>query len=97
MNTFATAMPMVPLARYEDRYSRAIGKWMLNAANAARLFYADAHSPQNQSSEFWTGDPQNSVAYEGLRHHWLGGEFDGEELYRGRRPAHLWLGAADRL
>ena len=28
MNTFATAMPMVPLARYEDRYSRAIGKWM---------------------------------------------------------------------
>ena len=42
MNTFITAMPMVPLVRYEDRYSRAIGKWMLNAANAARLFYADA-------------------------------------------------------
>jgi hypothetical protein len=38
MNTFATAMPMVPLARYEDRFSRAIGKWMLNAASAARLF-----------------------------------------------------------
>lgn len=86
MNTFATAMPMVPLARYEDRYSRAIGKWMLNAANAARLFYADAHSPQTQSSEFWTGDPQSSVAYEGLRHHWLGGEFDGEELYAGGDP-----------
>ncbi len=37
MNTFITAMPMVPLVRYEDRYSREIGKWMLNAANAARL------------------------------------------------------------
>lgn len=86
MNTFATAMPMVPLVRYEDRYSRAIGKWMLNAANAARLFYADAHSAQNQSSEFWTGDPDNSVAYEGLRHHWLGGEFDGEELFAGGDP-----------
>jgi len=86
MNTFATAMPMVPLVRYEDRYSRAIGKWMLNAANAARLFYADAHSPQNQSSEFWTGDPQSSVAYEGLRHHWLGGQFDGEELYAAGDP-----------
>ena len=86
MNTFATAMPMVPLARYEDRYSRAIGKWMLNAANAARLFYADAHTPQNQSSEFWTGDPQSSVAYEGLRHHWLGGEFDGEEIYAAGDP-----------
>ena len=85
MNTFATAMPMVPLARYEDRYSRAIGKWMLNAANAARLFYANAHSPQNQSSEFWTGDPQSSVAYEGLRHHWLD-EFDGQELYAGGDP-----------
>ena len=46
MNTFATAMPMLPLIRYEDRYSRAIGKWMLNAANAARLFYANAHPPQ---------------------------------------------------
>jgi hypothetical protein len=86
MNTFATALPMVPLTRYEDRYSRAIGKWMLNAANAARLFYGNAHSAQNQSSEFWTGDPQSSVAYEGLRHHWLGGEFDGEELYAAGDP-----------
>jgi PEP-CTERM motif len=82
MNTFVTAMPMVPLARYEDRYSRAIGKWMLNAANAARLFYADAHSAQNQSSEFWTGDPDSSIAYEGLRHHWYS-PFDGQQLYAG--------------
>jgi hypothetical protein len=86
MNTFATAMPMVPLARYEDRYSRDIGKWMLNAANAARLFYANAHSHANQSSEFWNGDPQSAIAYEGLRHHWLGGEFDGEELYAAGDP-----------
>ena len=86
MNTFATAMPMVPLARYEDRYSRAIGKWLLNSANAARLFYGNAHPPENQSSEFWTGDPQSSVAYEGLRHHWLGGEFDGQELFAGGDP-----------
>jgi hypothetical protein len=86
MNTFATAMPMVPLARYEDRYSRDIGKWMLNTASAARLFYANAHSNANQSSEFWTGDPQSAIAYEGLRHHWLGGEFDGEELYAAGDP-----------
>lgn len=82
MNTFATAMPMVPLARYEDRFSRAIGKWMLNAASAARLFYADQHTAQNQSSEFWTGDPEISVAYEGLRHHWYN-DFDGQELFAG--------------
>ena len=85
MNTFATAMPLVPLARYEDRYSRAIGKWMLNAASAARLFYSSAHSPQNQSSSFWTGDPQSVVAYEGLRHHWLAAN-DGEELFAGGDP-----------
>jgi hypothetical protein len=85
MNTFATALPVVPLARYEDRYSRAIGKWMLNAANAARLFYADAHTTQNQSSSFWTGDPNNSIAYEGLRHHWLAAN-DSEELFAGGDP-----------
>jgi hypothetical protein len=85
MNTFATAMPMVPLARYEDRYSRAIGKWMLHAAHAARLFYADAHPPQNQSSAFWTGDPQSAVAYEGLRHHWHA-PHDNEPLYAGGDP-----------
>jgi hypothetical protein len=85
MNTFITAMPMVPLARYEDRYSRAIGKWMLNAANAARLFYADAHTPQTQSSSFWTGDPNSSVAYEGLRHHWLSAG-DSEEQYAAGDP-----------
>jgi hypothetical protein len=85
MNTFITAMPMVPLVRYEDRYSRAIGKWMLNAANAARLFYADAHTPQTQSSSFWTGDPNSSVAYEGLRHHWLA-PGDSEELYAAGDP-----------
>ncbi len=85
MNTFATALPMVPLSRYEDRSSRAIGKWMLNAASAARLFYANAHTPQNQSSSFWTGDPTSAVAYEGLRHHWRD-EFDGEELFAGGDP-----------
>ena len=85
MNTFATALPMVPLARYEDRYSRAIGKWMLNAASAARMFYANAHSPQNQSSEFWTGDPNSAIAYEGLRHHWHGVN-DSEELFAAGDP-----------
>jgi hypothetical protein len=85
MNTFITAMPMVPLVRYEDRYSREIGKWMLNAASAARLFYADEHTPQTQSSSFWTGDPQHSVAYEGLRHHWLN-EYDNEGNYAAGDP-----------
>jgi hypothetical protein len=85
MNTFITAMPIAPLARYEDRYSRSIGKWLVNAASAARLFYSDAHSAANQSSEFWTGDPTDAIAYEGLRHHWLAAN-DSEELYAGGDP-----------
>ncbi len=83
MNTFLTAMPLVPLARYEDRYAHEIGKWMLHAANAARLFYANEHTAENQSSEFWQGDPDNVIAYEGLRHHWNN---QGEELFAGGDP-----------
>jgi hypothetical protein len=90
MNTYGQAMPVVPLVRYEDRYSRDIGKWMLNAANAARLFYSNAHPPQNESSEFWTGDPQSSIAYEGLRHHWLPPQHlkpgENEEIYAAGDP-----------
>ena len=74
MNTFVQAGALVPLARYDTRHARAIGKWMLNAANAARLFYADGLPPENQSSAAWTGDPQNLIAYEGLRHRWQGRE-----------------------
>ncbi len=90
MNTFSNAMPVVALVRYEDRYSRAIGKWMLNAASAARLFYGDAHPPEDQSSEFWAGDPQHSIAYEGLRHHWLPPQDlapgENEEIYAAGDP-----------
>ena len=74
MNTFATAWPMVPMVRYDDRYARAIGKWMLNAANASRLFYGDAHPADRQSCANWKGDPKHVIAYEGLRHHWRRGE-----------------------
>jgi hypothetical protein len=72
MNTFAQAGALVPLARYEPRYARAIGKWMLNLANSARLFYPGALPPGHESSAFWKGDPQHLIAYEGLRYEWLG-------------------------
>jgi len=87
MNTFCLAWPMVPLVRYDDRYARAIGKWMLHAANAARLFYSDAHLPERQSCPYWKGDPDHSIAYEGLRHYW-----DAEEtLYASGDPVkHKW-------
>jgi hypothetical protein len=62
----------VPLARYDPQYARALGKWMLNLANAARLFYPGALPPGHETSAFWKGDPQRVIAYEGLRYEWLG-------------------------
>jgi len=72
MNTFAQAGALVPLARYQPRYARALGKWMLNLANAARLFYPGALPPGHETSGFWKGDPQQVIAYEGLRYEWQG-------------------------
>ena len=68
MSTFAFPAAFVPLVRYDDRYARTIGKYVLNAANAARLFYPDEHPPDRQSSAFWKADPQHLIAYEALLH-----------------------------
>jgi len=72
MNTFATAEALVPIVRYDPRFARAIGKWMLHAANNARLFYSPYHPEDWQSSAFWKGDPDGVIPYEGLRKAWKG-------------------------
>ncbi len=72
MNTFAQVGALAPIARYDTRYARAIGKWVLNAANAARLFYPRQLPPGHESSAGWKGDPEGVIAYEGLRYEWEG-------------------------
>ncbi len=72
MNTYVQAGALLPLARYDTRYARALGKWMLNVANSARLFYPGALPAGHASSEAWQGDPQHLIAYEGLRYEWQG-------------------------
>lgn len=67
MNTFTQAAALVPIVKYNPSYSYSIGKWMLNLANASRLFYADEHPKNRQVSASWTGDPKHSICYEGLR------------------------------
>ena len=89
MNTFATAGALVPLVRYDDRFSRAVGRWMLNAANSARLFYRDAHSDDHQSSAFWK-DGAGVIAYEGLRKEWR-----GKSPYATGDPIRLGWGPTD--
>lgn len=69
MNTFEQAGMLVPMVRYDDRFARAIGKWMLNAANAARLLYPNYLPDENQDSEEWSHqyDPHSTIAHEALR------------------------------
>jgi hypothetical protein len=89
MNTFASAGALVPLVRYDDRYASAIGKWMLNAANSARLFYRDALRDDHQSSAFWKDD-RGVIAYEGLRKEWK-----GRSPYASGDPIRLGWGPTD--
>lgn len=67
MNSFDLAWPLVPMVKYDPRYALAIGKWMLNVSNAARLFYPyeidDAHQWLPEKKEI----TKNVIAYEGLR------------------------------
>jgi Concanavalin A-like lectin/glucanases superfamily len=69
MNTFEQIGALVPLVRYDDRFARAIGKWVLNAANAARLFYHEYVPSGNQDSYAWAhqNDSSSVIAYEALR------------------------------
>jgi hypothetical protein len=67
MNSFDMAWPLVPMVRYDNRYAEAIGKWMLNVTNAARLFYPYEIDDQHQWLPEKKDITKNVIAYEGLR------------------------------
>jgi hypothetical protein len=69
MNSIEQVGALVPLVRYDDRFARAVGKWVLNAANAIRLFYPNYLPDDHQDSEEWGHqyDPHSYIAHEALR------------------------------
>jgi hypothetical protein len=67
MNTFDMAWPLVAMVRYEPQYAEIIGKWMLNVANAARLFYPYEIPDRNQWLPEEKAITRNVIAYEGLK------------------------------
>ncbi|HLZ16222.1 MAG TPA: hypothetical protein VKQ08_04250, partial [Cyclobacteriaceae bacterium] len=67
MNSFDLAWPLVPMVRYDHRYANAIGKWMLNVTNAARLMYPYEIDDQHQWLPGKKSITKNVIAYEGLR------------------------------
>jgi len=72
MNTFLNMATLAPVCRYDDRLSASMAKWILNAANASRLYYKDSLDAAHQSGSGWPGDPHAGIAYEALRRTWEG-------------------------
>lgn len=74
MNGTQQAGALVPMVRYDKRFARAIGKWVLNMANATRLFYPGFLPDFLQDASSWSNeyDPDRVVGYEALREVWNG-------------------------
>ncbi len=69
LNGVQQAGQLAPMVRYDKRYARAIGKWILNLANATRLMYPGFLINTHQDSHAWSDayDPNGVMGYEALR------------------------------
>lgn len=69
MNGYQQAAALVPMVRYDHRFAAAIAKWVLNMANASRLFYSEYLPASMQDNNNWsqTYDPDSYIGYEALR------------------------------
>jgi hypothetical protein len=69
MNGFQQAAALVPLIKYDKRFARGIAKWVLNLANASRLFYPQYLPETSQDDYAWssTFDSKSVIAYEALK------------------------------
>jgi hypothetical protein len=74
MNGVQQAAALVPMVRYDKRFARAIGKWVLNLANATRLFFPGFLPASHQDATAWSNqyDPDRVIGYEALREQWQG-------------------------
>lgn len=66
MNTYDAMWPLVPMVRYDQRYANTIGKWMLNASNALKLFYPYEMPDEHQSIPELKHHTKGVIAYEGI-------------------------------
>ncbi len=69
MNTIEQVGALVPLVRYDDRFARAIGKWVLNTVNSVKYFYPKYLPDSYQDNKAWSNahDPESIISYEALR------------------------------
>jgi len=66
MNTYDAAWPLVPIVRYNQSYANAIGKWMLNAANASKFFYPKYMPDEHEILPQLADAGKDVIAYEGI-------------------------------
>ncbi len=68
MGTFQGPAWLVPVARYDARYARDIGRYALNAAASARLFQGVGLCWDQQDHKDWKDrwDPRNLFSYEAV-------------------------------
>lgn len=66
MNTFDLMMPLSAMVRYDQSYARAVGKWALNASNAARFCYPYDMPDSLQAIPQHKAVTKNVIAYEGV-------------------------------
>lgn len=76
MNGFQQAAALAPVAKYDKRYARAIGKWMLNLSQASRLFYHNAlpEELQEPAGAAWLGvyDLNACMPFESMKQRYEG-------------------------
>ena len=78
MNTFDIMMPLSAMVRYDPSYARAIGKWALNASNAARFCYPYDIPDSLQAIPQYKAITKNVIAYEGIIKSSSYPEFEGK-------------------
>lgn len=68
MNTFHLAGVLAPLVKYDPRYADAIGEYLQNVVNNAKVFFPQETPLANQSMPvFLDYDRYGSICYEGYR------------------------------
>lgn len=74
LNGVQQAAALVPVVRYDKRFAKAIAKWVLNLANANRLFYPGYLPSALQDASDWSSahDPNRVIGYEAMRENFQG-------------------------
>jgi hypothetical protein len=68
MNTYTAAGLITPVVRYQPQFARLLGRWLLNVAANANLFYPGTLATNMQSSSVWVQQSGvTNISYEGVR------------------------------